>query len=322
MVRALLIKTAFLVMAHHRPEALARLIDRLTHPASIFFIHIEKRADIAEFRQALAGREAVRFVPEEMRVGMNYTGFGMPQAAINLLAHAVAESDAERFVLLSGVDYPIRPIAAILAEVALDRERIAIDRRCDPKGSSMFDLRAFKPYFGDHPRLNPRTGSPTLIKFVNKVSRYLPRRRYGWPIYYGSAWWILTRAAAQAFLDLTARHPERLDWFRRTRSPSEMVFQTLLKQTGRAGHIADDLTANPALPRHPRVQAATYVDFEGMSSGSPRTLGIADLDDILGSDALFARKCDAEQSAALIDALDVAAGWAVRPPSSAPSPAS
>src|SRR3982750_1627248 len=104
-------KTAFLVMAYNRPAALARLLDRLSHPDSLFFIHIDRRADIAPFRSLLGDWGNVRFVPETSRVSMHYTGFSMAHAALNLLVDAVAASDAERFVLLSGADYPVQPVA-------------------------------------------------------------------------------------------------------------------------------------------------------------------------------------------------------------------
>lgn len=292
---------AFLILAHRQPAQLRRLIARLAHPAAAVLVHLDAKADRAAFEGVLDSNARAAFLPDRQRVAINWCGFSMVRATLALLRAAYA-AGAERFVLLSGADYPARPLPDILAQLAIDRELIAVDRRCDPAGDGWFDRCAYRRFFGDVPLLNPRAGAAPWARIGERLAGRLPRRHYELPVYYGSAWWSLTRAAVGEVLAFADGRPALVDWFKLARSPDEMVFQTILKQSSRAASIAGDATFAGVLPP-PRV-LTHFADFEGSSSGSPATLTGADLDRIIASKALFARKFDPLVSAELLDELD------------------
>ncbi|WP_375390833.1 hypothetical protein [uncultured Sphingomonas sp.] len=196
----------------------------------------------------------------------------------------------------------------MLAEIGNDEEIIAVDNRCERQGPSWFDRCAFEPFFGDTKLFSVRDGYVPLRKLSTAVARLLPRRQSPIPVYYGSAWWSLTRAAVTEVLRFAADRPRAVSWFRLCRAPDEMVFQSILKQTSRASFIRFDDT-EPGAPVRARHRAATaYADFTADSIGSPRVLDLSDLEPVQASGALFARKVDPIESAGLMDALDAAAG--------------
>lgn len=296
-----------MILAHHQPAMVARLVDRLQHPDVVFVIHIDARRDERPFRAALGYHPNVSFVAAADRVPVHWFGFSSVRAMLELLrcAHALG---ADRFTMISGQDYPVRGIGELLAEIARDEEIIAVDRLCEQHGSSWFDRCAFEPFFGDRALLSLRDGWLPLRKLSSAVGRALPRRRPPIPVYYGSAWWSLTRAAVDAVLRFADERPDALAWFRWSRVPDEMVFQSILKQSPRAPFIRFDET-RPGAPVRARHRAATaYADFTADSIGSPRVLDLSDLEPVQASGALFARKVDPIESAGLMDALDAAAG--------------
>lgn len=274
---------------------------RLAHSTVSVFVHIDAKADRARFSGVLDPDFHASFLPDAQRVAINWCGFSMVRATLALLTAAYA-AGADRFVLLSGADYPARPLPDILSQLSVDRELIVVDQRCDPAGEGWFDRCAYRRFFGDTALLNPRSGYAPLIWLSERIGGRLPRRRYDLPIYYGSSWWSLTRTAVSEVLNFAQARPALVEWFKVARSPDEMVFQTILKQSSRATSIAGDLTCAAVLPSA-RV-LTHFIDFEGSTSGSPATLGHRDLDRIVASRALFARKVDPLVSAELLDELD------------------
>ncbi|MFN3513967.1 MAG: beta-1,6-N-acetylglucosaminyltransferase [Phenylobacterium sp.] len=294
-------RTAFLILAHHRPEQLARLVDRLRSPMSDIFIHVDRKAAAPPFHAVVDG---ARFLPDARRVAVHWGGFSMVRATFELIRFALAEApEAERFVLLSGAHYPTRPVREILAALAGDAEHIRIDRVLDPEGEGWFDRCANRLYLGDNALLNPRTGRYRPSQLARRLEALAPRRRHGLAVHYGPQWWALTRPTLEEALAAVEAQPRRLASFRFARTPDEMVFQTLLKASSHAERIVQDATTGPEA-WHPALAGVTYVAFDALDADEPRILTLADLPDIRASGALFARKMDPDVSAPLMDALD------------------
>lgn len=289
-------KTAFLILAHQRPDAVARLAGRLAHADARVFLHVDRKAAIAPFREALG--DHVTFVAEAERVDVLWCGYSTLAAILVLLRTAAAQApEAERFVLLSGADYPVKPVEDILAALEPDLERLAVDRRLDPRGSTYLDSYTNRTFLTDIDWLNERSASPLMSRLARAVERRLPRlQAYPLPIYHGAAWWALTRAGAEVVLKAD---PKLISWFRWARVPDELLFQTLLMASPRADRIVGGGA--------PHVHGIHYIDWENPNPDLPRTLEPGDLEAIRASGALFARKMDPNRSGALMDALDQAA---------------
>ena len=285
-------------------------MDRLEHPDAHIFIHLDKKADPAPFHAAVG--ERARWIPDAERVGVYWAGYSMLVAIMTLFKTALAmEPDLERFALISGVDYPVRPIQAILDELADDRDRIAVVRKLDWTGDHHIDGHASRVWFCDCGPLNPRATSPGVARVVRAVERRLKRRRqYGPPVYHGGGWLALTRETVDRVLETVQRDPRRLTWFRWSFAPEELFFPSLLVELKCPDHSPQTENGEGLIggmiPSH-------YIDWVNANPDLPRTLELEDLPAILASNALFTRKVDPVRSAGLLDALDEFA-QANRPP--------
>ena len=298
--------TAFLVLAHRQPEMLARLLGRLRAPGVHTFVHIDARMPLQPFLAALGGSDHHTLLQGPDRQAVHWCGFTMVEATVRLLRWAFYSTSAfRRFCLLSGADYPIRPIEEIGAVLAADTEFIQVDRRLSPTGRSAFDRCANQIFTGDRASLNSRTGIPVLRQAARVAERATYRE---WPpglqIFQGPEWWGLSRAAVASILDAWDAPNSPTAWFRLSRSPDEMIFQTLLKASTRADRIHRDYTGPDEPDPDDKVQGIHFVDWRTPGPEAPATLELAHLPELLESRALFARKFDYVRSRQLMDELD------------------
>ena len=297
-------RLANLILAHNFPTHLGRLVAALRPTGGTTFVHVDVRLDERPFREATMATPVV-FAPPDRRIAVHWCGFSMVEATLRLLEMAFADG-ADRFVLLSGTDYPVQAPTALRTYLEQDLEFIQVDRLLDPLGESHFDRCANRVFAGDFTTTNLRTGRPGLVHLVERVAARLPRRTYDLPIYYGASWWALTRAAVADILRIRRDEPAAIIWFRFSRSPDEMVFQTLLKASSRSHKIAFDATM-PGFAVRPHRAALHYANWDRPNPAAPRVVERQDLDEIIASGALFARKFDPLRSASLLDQLDARA---------------
>ena len=298
-------EVAFLILAHHQPELLARLASRLSADWARLFVHIDRKVDIGPF-QAQTRNSNLVFLPYDQRVSAHWCGFSVVAAMLNLMRFALSAAPAaNRFVLLSGVDYPIKSMDYIAQVLSRDEEFIQIDRQIDPGGTSLFDRRLNRPYLRDNRFLNERTGRPAAVNLARKLEARIPRRHPdGLKIYYGAQWWSLTRQAVLDILAYLDRNPKVLKWFSLVHIPDESMFHSILKTTSRAEKIAFDATRDGRAMTEENRHALHYIDWTVPNPALPRVLELKDLDAIQRRGAVFARNMALSRSAELLDALD------------------
>lgn len=105
-------KIAYLIQAHADPENLLRLINALDDNND-FFIHIDKKSDIAPFYQLLKEKNNVFFLEGQNRIKVYWGGFSQVEATLNLIEKCLTQnnindSDYLKVILISGSDYPIK----------------------------------------------------------------------------------------------------------------------------------------------------------------------------------------------------------------------
>ena len=288
---------AYLLLAHHQPGHLARLVRRLASPRAAFFVHVDARANSDAFDDALAstGANATR-LPDADRVQGDWGAFGLLDATLRLLRAAHAAGPFQRYVLLSGADYPVRATDDI-EEVLLgsDAEFLALERdlsRPEHRRRAGWVRRWHVAALHGLP-MGRRLHLPSRVGYV------LPRRRMplGLAPWHGSQWWALTAAAAQHVLDVADRHPGLVAFHRHVHHPEEIFFQTVLAASPFAARCTS------LAPGDPFVFGAHYVDWRTLAP-SPPVLTLDDLPRLRATDALFARKMQTGVSDRLLDALD------------------
>ena len=103
--RCIELKKSYLILAHHLPSQLKRLILALEDGESQFFIHLDKKADISEFSKILTD-ESVIFIEE--RHSCAWGDFSIVEATLSLLEAFISTPNGSEYgILLSGQDYPL-----------------------------------------------------------------------------------------------------------------------------------------------------------------------------------------------------------------------
>jgi hypothetical protein len=219
-------------------------------------------------------------------------------------AWLLARVEFDWVVLLSGQDYPIRPLAEIERDLGaapfdgfVTSEPVAPppwSRTAAPEFSRRYFYR-YRPIPAPRPRLRRAiTAARPLLALREMPSGAMLGRRArtpfsaAFPCRRGPDWLTLSRRAV-ATLDAAARsRPGLVRHYRRTLVPTESFAHTVL-------------AATPGL----RLSADTR-RFSVWTPGAhrPAVLRLADLDRILASGADFARKFDVTVDAAVLDALD------------------
>jgi hypothetical protein len=269
-------RLAYLILAHRQPGHLGRLIHALNHEGSYFFIHIDAKADLRSFQAAVPQFDNVVFISDRVRV--EWGRFSVVQAALNLVQAAITSGHSFKyFTLLSGSDYPVKHKEAIKTRLTDgDRQYMRIDRRLtDPENTHGYLLKDLPSgrYFGD----------------------MVP--------YHGSMFWSLTADCMRFILDFINRNPGYVEIHSYMGIPDEVFFHSLVKHSPFADAITHDFSAG-CYPNHTH-HGNHFIDWGGLRKRDYLTLDERDFEDLLASDALFARKFVEGKSSKLLDLLDI-----------------
>ncbi len=292
-------KIAYLILAHDHPRHLQRLVDALSSPDNLVYVHLDAKTDIAPFLGIF--NERVMLCPT--RIDCAWGNISLVDATLALARMALAGGRCDYYALLSGACYPIQP-----------NEYIA----------ELLDRAAGAEFIETYPFPDARYGKP-----IERLTRYyirrnrpfvrlkwelqqlinvlLPARDYrshfgGMELVCGSQWWTLTPAALRHVVDYIDRHPKLYAFCRHIDCPDEFLFQLILWNSPFRSRIAHSLTFTHWLPGEtgPVAIDATYL-------ARFRAPFVVDSDDNLAPtpkrEVVYARKFT-DRSASVVDALD------------------
>ncbi len=290
-------KTAFLILAHHQPAHVARLAYALRRDWNHVFIHVDRKVDGAPFQQATPETDGITFVAENRRIPVTWGGFSMVRATLELLRTARRSgTQFSRFCLLSGSDFPIKPMAQIRQRFDSDDELIRVDRHLDDTDDRRFRDRIRFLYFTELPEKAEQSG----------VTPREPYRKI--PPYHGSQWWSLTADCMDYVLAFIAENPDFVEFHRWSWIPDEIFFHSIVKSSPFSSRITHDFENADSLEDFmaSHDHGPTYVDWSDETG--PMVLTADDDLKLEQSDCLFARKLDESKSAGLIALLEQRVG--------------
>ncbi len=283
-------KIAYIILAHRLVDQLARLISVLHTEGDTFFVHLDKRADRRSGRDAwssltsrLPSDIALHAVARRHRC---YWGSLSLVLATLEGIRTLVESGIpyDRAVLLSGQDYPIKPLGEIKAFLANHPQEEFIESFAFAAPNRWTDYGG--PYQCMSRALDWHLG-------VRGRWLHLPiRRRFplGMQPHGGSQWWCLTRACIEYVHHFVSEHPAYLAYFARAFIPDEMFFQTTIANSPFAARMARD--------------NLTFVDSSSPTPPWPSVLDRRYFRALTQSPKLFARKFDSTHDAEILDMLD------------------
>lgn len=286
---------AYIIQAHKYPAQLYRLISRLNDGASEFFIHIDKTAEFSQFQTAKDFGQLVHFIE---RVDSKWGGFGCVQAGLNGLK-AVKDSlkKFDRIILLSGQDYPIKSNEYINDFFKKSPHSVFVDYFPIPNYKKWPGSDRGGWYRVDKYYIGLKWYEFLCSKSMNLLSTYIPflRRKIpnGMKPYTGSAWWSVDMYALNYILDYDATHPEYRAFHKYTFVPDELYIHMILANS-----------TDEKLVKSMENNNKRFLIWEKSDSPHPNILRKTDLDAIMSSDHLFARKFDEKIDAEILDLID------------------
>lgn len=288
-------RKAYLIMAHKSPKQLHRLVSRLKDGKSEFFIHIDKKAEFTQFEILKELGETVHFIE---RFDSKWGGYGLIKPYLSGM-RAVKDSTSEfdRIILLSGQDYPIKSNQQINSFFKNSPFSNFINYFPIPNyekwpGSDRGGwYRVDKYYFGT------KWYEFFCSKSLNFLSRYIPflKRKIpnGLKPFTGQTWWILDMFALNYILDYSDSHPEYIAYHRNTFVADELFIQMII------GNSKDEKLLSSIQNSEKR-----FTIWEKANSAHPKILKSTDLEAILASADLFARKFEESLDSEILNLID------------------
>lgn len=299
----------YVVLAHSRHRQLLRLLQtiRASSPSAAILLHYDAKATLPD--RALLDAVNVRLI--EPRISVQWGDASQVDVLLTCTAYAVSNFDFEWLTIISGQDYPVRPLSIVEAELRNSRFDAFVKAAPDAQYRSRYYLRYWPlPHFRYTHRLpgwmhsslrwmrfqlNQR--QPLLqIKGGTRgtplrLGLFSPKHPFdqNFICHKGSDWFTLSHRAATYLLDFSLTNPAVLRHYRHTFVPSESYFQTVL-WNAKDLKICDD---------HRR-----FILWDETKLSHPKTLMIKHFDAMISSGKDFGRKFDMDVDAEVLDRLD------------------
>jgi hypothetical protein len=270
---------AYLILSYTHPELVQRLVARLR--GSVVAVHHDDRSS------SMGDVDALRIPPVQIEWGHG----SQLAATLRCLRWVRERAEFDWLVLLSGQDYPARPVARIEADLmAADADAFIRFTPVPPLRLRRGDVDEFARRYA----YRWRPGPERLAALDPLVQvRRLPSGTYvGFParpplpVFHGSDWFSLSRHAVDAVLATPA---PVVDHFLHTIIPTEAFVHTVLANS----------------PLRLVNGNRRYAVFESPATPSPRVFGLDDVEEVVGSGADFARKFT---DVRVLDAIDARVG--------------
>lgn len=277
-------RVAHLIIAHKEPSQVERLVNRLAHADCDVFIHLDKKTDRAAFRR-LERLPQVYFIRNRQLI--RWAGYSFTKAILTGIAEVLEAGHYDFINLMSGQDYPLQPMDALLAFLGRHPGRSFLSYETQDSPWWQQNISRVAHYHSTDFQFK---GQYQLQAWINRL---LPDRTFplGYPLYGGNCamYWTISREGARYLTDFLQEHPVIARFARFTWAPDEFLIPTLLLNSPLAGQVLNN--------------NLRYIDWS-QGGPNPRFLGMEDLAALRCSPAFFARKFDIRQDSHILDQVD------------------
>lgn len=293
-------KQAYLIMAHTNLNQLCRLVSVLDHENNDIFIHADlKWVDFnVDVVQDYCKKSNLFFVK---RLDVVWGAYSQIECEMNLFTKAVETSDYVYLHLISGFDFPLRPIEQInkFFEENYPAQFVYFDR----KNNSELALQRCREYHIFQKYAGRKKNAPSLIKKIEDLSLGIQRKiginrhrkkcfsQFG----KGANWVSITGEFANY---LIRKNKEIEKSFCYSVCCDEVFLHTVLKSSP---YYVDVFKADYRDKNNHLYTNMVYTDWE---RGRPYTFRTEDYEELISSPYLFARKFDEEIDCGILDCLE------------------
>jgi hypothetical protein len=268
-------RIAFFIAVHAFERQLEWLLKAIYNPDDIFIIHINRTSSddyVRAVNAITAGLPNIHYLP---RLRITWGGWSIVEMTLNAMRF-LSEHPGEwtHFVNLSGQDYPLRPVSALRGFLSGAGDTNFLSMRAIE--SQPYHIRRRLHWY-----CVERAGKTRRLPVPNLRALCTPVE------WYGDFWGILTRDFCEWLVnsDVSRRYQLAL---RHTKIPDEFFLQTLIMQSPFAGTVVSE--------------SCRYFKYLTKSPG-PITITTEMFDEVLRSDAFFARKFNEKVDASVLRRL-------------------
>ena len=292
-------KIAHLILCHTDPAMLKRTATRLSAFSDVY-IHVDSKTDISDY--LMPDSKNIYFTSKRYNVG--WGTWSSVEAEIELLREALSsDKKYDRFVLLQGLDYPIKTDSEIMYFYK-SHPTTEFNRALPVLHSSLQKIRAKATviHFSKYRCL--------FTKAINVLMRKLKLQlRSGRIIadginvepYWGTAQWAYTRPCAEYIVNFFDTHPAFNRWFYLASTVDELYFSTVVYNSDfvkNTFHEDFDTARSGDLDRFKNLTHFIY------DPGHIRIFTVDAAAELQNSKYLYARKLTSSASSDLMDLLD------------------
>lgn len=280
-------RTAHLILTYTHPHQTEMMIKKMSHPDFDFYIHVDKKIDIKPYLY-LDYLPNVFFI--ENREDVRWACFNTVKAIFNCIIEICNSGKKYNFInLLSGQDYPIKPVGHLVDFFEKNKGKEFIAHRDiinDWPGAQM----RYNRYHLINYRINGRHifGRHLLEKSLTYL---LGKRTMPYQLHpYGeSMFWMLSPEVALFVANKVLNDKKLRRFFYFSWASDEFVFQTIIMNS----HYKDRVINNNY----------RYIDWSEKKE-NPKVLGAEDFSKLKDSSTLFARKFDVTKDIEVLNKLD------------------
>lgn len=298
-------KTAYLIAAHTDPRQLRRLVLAVEGGGkNDTFIHIDKKADIQTFREAMADIP-VFFTKERVRT---LWGAWSQCCYQQVLMRECLQSGRkyDRVFFLSGLDYPLWSNGRIERFLEEHRQVEFIGgmnlSRCHESAKMQTRVRLY--HFRDLPFRSAwlrRTAYGVTREVLRGLGvtkkNYIEDRGKRQDVYCGSSWWCLTGECLQYVYDTMQGNPCFKHYLRTCLAPDELLVQTIVFNSPYASRAMLHRGGYPGLAGLTPLHYIEYTDRIAVFDEH-------DFGKLVASGKMFCRKVQTGVSDKLLDLID------------------
>lgn len=280
-------KHAYLIIAHNEPEILSIVLSLLDDDKNHFYIHIDKKSKCFNEIQDNVLKLHASQVYFPVRMNVTWGGDSLIECMLSLLEQAVNSGENYSFYhFLSGADMPIKPKDYIYNFFQERKNCIFLD--FDSKTMDEKYRERIKYYYFFQNRVGKEDN--IFSKIQNKTvdfQKMLNMDRCREQLYQkGSNWCSLNSVSAEYILK---NKKKLLKEFKHTLIGDESFIHTAIFNSEHINNVYKYEEENG--------NAARFIDWD---RGNPYTFREEDFNDLMNSDAMFARKFSWEKDKNII----------------------
>ncbi len=292
-------KLAFLISAHTDPEHLKRLIDSLPENSE-FVIHIDQKSDISQFTRIIEG-DHIHFLKH--RVNVVWGSINEVEYQMELIREALL-TDADYFITLSGMDYPVWSNEKMLSFFENADGKNYLQGICMTHQGKAADqyrsLRCFssKPWKNGSMKSKMRVGLRKVISglgIYKTLTIHTAEKEYN--LYKGAAWWAIQPNLAQHILKQWDENEELKGYFKTSFCPAETFIQTVAFNSKYASSC---ILAEGKYQSLTALTPLTYIHYDPVI----KIMEEEDYEKVIASGKMFCRKVISGKSEKFMDLID------------------